>query len=103
MAKHRRTPISFWVFLFKLEDISPFWGLLAPLFWNPGERSRNIEPFDCRIHWSADPGARLVTSGWAPSSMYLTVERFYISGPFSMILATGAYLRACTVQCRDKT
>ena len=25
----------------------------------------------------------LVTSGWAPSSMYLTVEQFYISGPFS--------------------
>ena len=25
----------------------------------------------------------LMTSGWAPSSMYPTVERFYISGPFT--------------------
>ena len=34
----------------------------------------------------------LVTSGWAPSSMYRTVERFYISGPLMLVFEFACQL-----------
>ena len=53
-----------------------------------GERSRNIEPFDCWIHWRRSP---------AKGHEHQPGPR--IRPP--MILVTGAYLRYCTVQYRE--
>ena len=58
-----------------------------------------------------DPGAWLVlvTFGWAPASMYPTVERFYISGPFShltMLFTKLPYSRPpyrVTLQCYSQS